>query len=94
MYKITLLNIFFFESILLINSIIELRIKNQDVQINMKNYKIIISGLDNAGKTSLLKAFDRRYDFHKEVLDLEPTKKIEYHNANFLDNSINYNPNT
>ena len=50
--------------------------------------KIIISGLDNAGKTSILTAFDKKYDFEKEVLELEPTKRIEYQRTQFLKNSI------
>ena len=46
--------------------------------------KIIVSGLDNAGKTSILTALDRKYDFRKEILELKPTFKIEYHKTSFL----------
>ncbi len=56
----------------------------------MRDLKIIISGLDNAGKTSILKAFDKRYDFEKDVLELLPTRKVEYHRAKFLKISVSF----
>ena len=46
--------------------------------------KIIISGLDNAGKTSILTALDRKYDFAKDIVHLKPTIRVEYHKMNFL----------
>ncbi len=46
--------------------------------------KIIISGLDNAGKTSILKALDKKYDFQQEILELKPTIKVEYSKTTFL----------
>ncbi len=46
--------------------------------------KIIISGLDNAGKTSILTALDRKYDFAKDVINLKPTIRVEYHTSSFL----------
>ncbi|MFX0072467.1 MAG: ADP-ribosylation factor-like protein [Candidatus Hermodarchaeota archaeon] len=55
----------------------------------MKNaYKIIISGLDYAGKTSILTALDKKYNFQKEITELKPTIKVEYHQFNFLDNLV------
>ncbi|MFX1257291.1 MAG: ADP-ribosylation factor-like protein [Promethearchaeota archaeon] len=54
----------------------------------MKKKKIIISGLDNAGKTSILTAFDKRYDFEKEIIELEPTIRVNYHNTEFLGKEI------
>jgi signal recognition particle receptor subunit beta len=50
------------------------------------NVKIIISGLDYAGKTSILTALEKKYDFHKEILELKPTIRIEYHQTTFLGN--------
>ena len=54
----------------------------------MKSIKIIISGLDNAGKTSILTAFDKRYNFEQKIKEIRPTKKIEYHKTQFLNKSI------
>ena len=51
--------------------------------------KIIISGLDNAGKTSILTALDKKYDFQKEIAELKPTIRIEYHQTMFLGNNVN-----
>ena len=48
--------------------------------------KIIISGLDNAGKTSILTALDKKFDFQNEIMELKPTIKVEYHRTNFLGN--------
>ncbi|HEY0088628.1 MAG TPA: ADP-ribosylation factor-like protein [Candidatus Lokiarchaeia archaeon] len=53
------------------------------------NIKIIVSGLDYAGKTSILTALDKKYDFRKEILELKPTIKVEYHQFNFLGNIVN-----
>lgn len=53
----------------------------------MKNaIKIIVAGLDNAGKTSILLALDKKYDFQQEIIALKPTIKVEYHRAMFLGN--------
>ncbi|MFW9969465.1 MAG: ADP-ribosylation factor-like protein [Candidatus Odinarchaeota archaeon] len=46
--------------------------------------KIIVSGLDNAGKTSILTALDKKYDFAKDIVQLKPTIRVEYHKMNFL----------
>jgi len=48
--------------------------------------KIIIAGLDNAGKTSILTALDKKYDFHKDIISLTPTIRVEYHAMMFLKN--------
>ena len=48
--------------------------------------KIIIAGLDNAGKTSILTALDKKYDFHKDIISLTPTIRVEYHATEFLRN--------
>lgn len=49
--------------------------------------KIIISGLDNAGKTSILTALDKKYDFEKDIVQLKPTIRVKYHKMNFLKNN-------
>ena len=49
--------------------------------------KIIVSGLDAAGKTSILTALDKKYDFHKDIVQLKPTIRVEYHKMNFLKNN-------
>jgi small GTP-binding protein len=46
--------------------------------------KIVIAGLDNAGKTSILTALDKKYDFRKDVISLSPTIRVEYHAMEFL----------
>lgn len=56
--------------------------------LSLISIKIIISGLDNAGKTSILTAFDKRYNFEQEIEELRPTKKIEYHTTQFLNKYI------
>jgi len=50
--------------------------------------KIIIAGLDNAGKTSILTALNKKYDFHKDIISLTPTIRVEYQATEFLNNRI------
>ncbi len=50
--------------------------------------KIIIAGLDNAGKTSILTALDKKYDFHNDIISLTPTIRVEYQATEFLNNKI------
>lgn len=50
--------------------------------------KIIVSGLDNAGKTSILTALDKKYDFHKDLISLTPTIRVEYHTTYFLNQKV------
>jgi GTPase SAR1 family protein len=47
-------------------------------------YKIVISGLDNAGKTSALIALRMKYNFYERVKDLKPTIKVDYSSFKFL----------
>lgn len=47
-------------------------------------YKIVIAGLDNAGKTSALIALRMKYNFYERVKDLKPTIKIDYNSFKFL----------
>jgi GTPase SAR1 family protein len=53
-------------------------------QKKLRSYKVIFTGLDNAGKTSFLIALRKKYNFYEEVEDLKPTIKIEYSTFNFL----------
>lgn len=53
-------------------------------------YKLLIAGLDYAGKTSILTALNRKYDFQKEVMELKPTFKIEYHTTHFLGRTVRF----
>ena len=46
--------------------------------------KVIIAGLDNAGKTSILTALDKKYDFRDEIMQLKPTIKVKYRRTRFL----------
>jgi small GTP-binding protein len=48
--------------------------------------KVVIAGLDEAGKTSILTALDKKYDFHKDITSLTPTIRVEYHATEFLHN--------
>ena len=50
--------------------------------------KIIVAGLDNAGKTSILTALDKKYDFHKDIVSLTPTIRVEYQATEFLRNKV------
>jgi len=51
-------------------------------------YKIVIAGLDNAGKTSSLIALRQKYNFHEKVKNLKPTIKVDYSSFKFLDNTF------
>ncbi len=50
--------------------------------------KVIIAGLDNAGKTSILTALNKKYDFHKDIISLTPTIRVEYQATEFLKNRV------
>ena len=56
--------------------------------VNLKPIKIIIGGLDFAGKTSILTAFDKRYNFQDELVELQPTILIDYRRTEFLGKEI------
>ncbi|MHA1752650.1 MAG: ADP-ribosylation factor-like protein, partial [Candidatus Helarchaeota archaeon] len=51
----------------------------------MEQKKIVFLGLDNAGKTSFIRAFDENYN---EIQNLTPTVRIERSNIEILDVSI------
>ncbi|MBN1800911.1 MAG: hypothetical protein JW891_05350 [Candidatus Lokiarchaeota archaeon] len=50
--------------------------------------KIILSGLDYAGKSSILTALDKKFDFEKYIMQLKPTIKVEYNKRKFLNFNI------
>ncbi len=54
-----------------------------------KTVKVIIGGLDNAGKTSIITALNKKYDFHKDIMEIKPTIKVEYHKTSFLNRQVN-----
>ena len=51
---------------------------------NHKEYKLVIAGLDNAGKTSALIALRQKYNFYERVKNLKPTIRVEYSSFDFL----------
>jgi GTPase SAR1 family protein len=51
----------------------------------MKSLKLIIAGLDYAGKTSSIIALREKYNFYEKVENLKPTVKVEYSSFEFLD---------
>ncbi|MGV9172586.1 MAG: ADP-ribosylation factor-like protein [Promethearchaeia archaeon] len=54
----------------------------------LNTIKVLISGLDFAGKTSILTALDNKFDFLQEIEELKPTVKVKYHNTEFLGNEV------
>jgi GTPase SAR1 family protein len=52
--------------------------------------KIVISGLDNAGKTSMVMALKRMYGFEEDVKNLRPTIRIDYYRRDFLNWNLNF----
>jgi small GTP-binding protein len=50
----------------------------------LKEFKIVVAGLDNAGKTSALIALRQKYNFYERVKNLKPTIKIDYSSFKFL----------
>jgi small GTP-binding protein len=47
-------------------------------------FKLVIAGLDNAGKSSALIALRQKYNFYERVKNLKPTIKIDYSSFKFL----------
>lgn len=56
----------------------------------LEDIKLVIAGLDNAGKTSFLIALRHKYDFYERVSKLKPTIKIDYSSLNFIDKLISF----
>jgi len=50
----------------------------------LKNFKLVFTGLNNAGKTSFLIALRKKYNFYERVEKLKPTIKVDYSSFNFL----------
>jgi len=53
-----------------------------------KTLKMILSGLDNAGKSSMLVVMKKMYQFEDTIHNLRPTAMIDYYNRKFLGYSI------
>ena len=49
-----------------------------------KDIKVVLAGLDNAGKSSYLIALRKKYNFWEKVTNLKPTIKIDYSTCNIL----------
>jgi hypothetical protein len=52
--------------------------------------KVILTGLDNAGKTSLLTVLEKIYGFEEKIADLKPTMGINYKKRKYFGNDIFY----
>jgi small GTP-binding protein len=50
--------------------------------------KIVIAGLSYAGKTSIMRAIERKFGYIDEVLRLKPTTKINYVRTTFLEREV------
>ncbi len=55
-----------------------------------RDLKIVLSGLDNAGKTSMLVVINKMYQFIQDVNSLEPTIRIDYYQRDFLGINVNF----
>jgi len=53
--------------------------------IDNREIKLVIAGLDNAGKSSALIALRKKYNFYERVKNLKPTIKIDYSSFKFLE---------
>jgi len=51
----------------------------------LNEFKLVIAGLDNAGKSSALIALRKKYNFYERVKNLKPTIKIDYSSFKFLE---------
>jgi small GTP-binding protein len=52
--------------------------------------KIVLSGLDNAGKSSLLIVMNKMYQFEEDLRHLKPTVRIDYYRRDFLGYHLNF----
>ena len=57
---------------------------------NDKNIKIVLGGLDNAGKSSMLIVIQKLYDFEKQVNNLKPTIRVKYHQLQVFGHQLNF----
>lgn len=55
----------------------------------MNERKIIFSGLDNAGKTSILFIFNKLYYFEYILHEMRPTLHIKYYRINYMETELN-----
>lgn len=52
--------------------------------------KIIFSGLDNAGKTSVITALEKKYNFEDFIAKLRPTIRVDYKRTTFMNRTVNF----
>lgn len=52
--------------------------------------KFVLTGLDNAGKSSMLIVLNKMYQFEEELKKLQPTIRIDYYKRDFLGRHINF----
>ncbi|GAB4323748.1 MAG: hypothetical protein Kow0069_28970 [Promethearchaeota archaeon] len=55
----------------------------------MDEKKILLAGLDNAGKTSILMALEKKHSFTQILREIAPTIRIEYSQAEILGVPVN-----
>jgi small GTP-binding protein len=55
-----------------------------------RDLKIVLVGLDNAGKSSVLIVLKKMYQFEDDLKDLMPTVRIDYYKRDFLGYHINF----
>jgi signal recognition particle receptor subunit beta len=55
-----------------------------------RDIKIILSGLDNAGKSSMLLGLQKMYGFEEDVKKLKPTIRIDYYRREFLNLKLSF----
>ena len=53
-----------------------------------ENHKILLCGIDNAGKSSIITSLMKKFNYEKEISNLKPTIKINYHKFNYVSNTI------
>ncbi len=52
--------------------------------------KIILAGLDNAGKTTFLYAIDEMYHYYENAVKMIPTKNIRFYERLFLGELLSF----
>ena len=52
--------------------------------------KFVLTGLDNAGKSSMLIVLNKMYQFEEELKKLQPTIRIDYYKRDFLGRHLNF----
>jgi len=58
--------------------------------LKKRDLKLILAGLDNAGKSSMIVALKRMYGFEEDVKKLKPTIRVDYYRRDFLNLKLNF----